>query len=297
MSTNGNRAAFWSDAVWASIDQGVTDSLGAIRVAQKVFDTETLANTTSVPADEFDPDTMTIVEGVTKPFVELALEFQLTNGQVNEDPTGATATTLATLAARSLALGEDSIILVGKSADLHGAKAESGRASTAEGLLGLAARRQITVNPPDAGAPTNSGGNILAAIAAGIAMLTKDAQAPPWGLIEDTSAFAATWGSVINGAPAYTVLENVLTGGIYGTGAMPANTGLLVALGGKPTTIYMSGEATTEPTQQERGGVYSFRTFERVQYVARDQRAFVHLDFAYLARAGKAQTAKAQGQP
>ena len=129
-------------------------------------------------------------------------------------------------------------------------------------------------------------------------------QAPNFALIEDTSAFAATWGSVINGAPAYTVLNPVLAGGICGTGAMPQNTGLLIALGGDPTTIYVGSDAVTEPTYQEGSGLYYFRTFERVQYVARDQRAFVRLDFSYLPDAGNEegkgkdarQEAKAEGQ-
>ena len=288
MNTTVNRAGFWNDQVWASIDEGVTTSIGAIRVAQKVFPAEPLANTTSVPADIFDPEKMSIAEGLTRPYVELAVEFLLTNGQVNEDPAGSTAITLSKLAAKSLALAEDIIILQGGETDLpHGVRIESGEESVKEGLLGLADERKITVQRPDRDAPTNSGAEILAAIAEGIALLTGEVQAPNFALIEDTSAFAATWGSVINGAPAYTVLNPVLAGGICGTAAMPPNTGLLIALGGDPTTIYIGSDAITEPTHQESGGLYYFRTFERVQYVARDQRAFVRLDFSYLSHAAQ----------
>ena len=46
----------------------------------------------------------------------------------------------------------------------------------------------------------------------------EEGQASPFALIEDTDAWAATWGSVINGEPAYCILDQVLTGGIYGTG-------------------------------------------------------------------------------
>ena len=137
------------------------------------------------------------------------------------------------------------------------------------------------VEPPDKESPTNSGGNILAAIAQGISLLTGKVQAPPFALIADTNAFAGL-GSVINGAPAYTVLNPILTGGIHGTWAMPSNTALLIALGGDPTTIYVGSDPVTEPTQKEAGGKYLFRTFERVQFVARDARAFVRLNFSYL---------------
>ncbi len=285
MSTSDNRAGFWTPDVWTAIDDGVTTSITAIRVAQNVFLASLLPNTTSVPADIFDFRNMSIAEGEMLPFAELAVEFSLTNGQVNDDPTGATAITLSKLAAKSLALAEDIIILQGRDADLpQGVRIESGEKAIRHGLLGLVNEHTIIVQPPDRGAPTNSGGEILAAIAKGIALLTKEGQAKPYALIEDTNAWAATWGSVINGEPAYSILNQVLTRGIYGTGAMPPDTGLLVALGGDPTTIYVGTDAVTEPTQQERSGLYSFREFERIQVVARDPRAFVRLDFSYLSQ-------------
>jgi len=290
MATSVNRAGFWTDQVWKSIDEGVMKAVGAIRTARKVFQPVQLQDVTSVPADDFNAEKMSIAEGNTKPYVELAVEFQLSNGQVNADPVGATAITLAKLDAKALALAEDIIIMQGKGGTLPSTVTiESGGQSIGNGILGLLSGRTIVVNPPDPGAPTNSGGEILAAVSKGIALLTKDQQAMPWALIEDTNAFAATWGSVINGAPAYSVLNPVLTGGIFGTGAMPANTGLLIALGGDPTTICVGSEPLTEATQKTAAGQYLFRTFERVQFVARDQRAFVKLDFSYL---GSGESAK-----
>ena len=174
VTTPSNRTGFWNDQVWASIDDGVTNSMGAIRVAQNVFPTEPLPNTTSVPADVFDPEKMSIVEGLTRPYVELAVEFPLTNGQVNDDPTGCTAITLSKLAAKSLALAEDGVILQGRDTHLpRGVRIESGEEALGEGLLGLAHERRITVRRPDPHAPTNSGGEILRAIAEGIALLTN----------------------------------------------------------------------------------------------------------------------------
>lgn len=278
-----SRAGFWNERVWASIDDGVSTSAGEICTLRKVIPTVPLGAVTSVPADRFDAATMSIEEGLTKPYAEIAIEFQLTNGQVNDDPNGTTALTLAKLAAKSLALAEDLILLQGADVDLpRGVRIESGQGSLGQGILGFDAARRIEVRAPDPAAPTNSGGQILAAIADGIARLTGDVQAPPFALIADTSAFAAIWGSVINGTPAYTVLNPVLTGGIYGTGAMPANTGLLIALGGDPTTVYVGSDPLTEPTYKDARGRYFFRTFERVQFVARDDRAFVRLDFSYL---------------
>jgi uncharacterized linocin/CFP29 family protein len=267
------------------IDSGVKEAVGPIRVAQKVFPTTKLAGVTAVPADVFNPEKMSIAEGLMRPYIEVAVEFSLTNGQVNEDPTGATAITLSKLAAKSLAMAEDMIILQGKDATLPPSiRIQSGEESIEKGILGfVGADRTIVVNPPNPAATTNSGGEILAAVAKGIARLTNDLQAPAFALIEDTNAFAATTGSLINGAPASDGLNSLLTGGIHGTGAMPPNTGLLVALGGDPTTIYLSADPpVTEPTNKGNTGQYFFRTFERIQYVARDHRAFVRLDFSYL---------------
>ena len=42
MATTVNRADFWNDQVWGYIDDGVTKAVGAIRVLQKVFPTDTL---------------------------------------------------------------------------------------------------------------------------------------------------------------------------------------------------------------------------------------------------------------
>jgi uncharacterized linocin/CFP29 family protein len=282
MPNNLNRTGIWTDQVWKSLDEAVRTQVGNIRVAQKALPTMQLAGTTTVPADVFDPQTISISEGQTKAYLEIAVRFPLTYGQVNEDGGGRTALTLAKLAAKSLALAEDTAIFQGDKAlsGLSGVTVESGKGSMGDGLLGLVSKdNTVYVNPSDPNNPTNSGGEILAAIAKGIAILTAELQAQPFSLILGTDSYAATWGSVINGIPAYTVLNPVLTGGIYGTPSMPADAGLLIALGGEPTTIYFSADPMTEHTQKDEGGRYFFREFERVQFVARDSRAFVKLNF------------------
>src|SRR5215472_1188485 len=115
-----NRAAVWNDQVWKSIDDEVKKTVGAVRVAQKVFPTKQLTDVTSIPADIFNPDEMTIAEGYTKPYVEIAVEFALTNGQVNADKTGTAGITLSKFAAKDLALAEDMLIFLGTDARLPG---------------------------------------------------------------------------------------------------------------------------------------------------------------------------------
>ncbi len=75
MATTVNRAGFWNDQVWGSIDDGVTKAVGAIRVVQKVFPTVQVVKTTSVSADVFNPEKMSIAEGHTRPFIELLVDY------------------------------------------------------------------------------------------------------------------------------------------------------------------------------------------------------------------------------
>jgi uncharacterized linocin/CFP29 family protein len=276
MPTNGKHGGLWNDQVWQKIDAAVRETVTAIRTAQRVFSTTQLPDVTSIPADIYHIPEMRITEGVTKPYIEISVEFSLTNGQVTGDPNGSTAQTLATLAAKSLALVEDHIFYRGLEGELPASvKIESGRESIGDGLVGLAPHdRAITIGPPETSVPTNSGAGIFAAVVQGISLLTRELQAPDFALILDTAAYSVTWGSVLNGAPTGDALSQLVTGGIYSTGAMPPHTGLLVALGGSPTTIYFSDYPRTELTHRDRDGKFNFRVFERVQLVARDRRAF-----------------------
>jgi uncharacterized linocin/CFP29 family protein len=287
MPVRKERAGLWNDNVWAAIDDDVKKTVGAIRVAQKVFPSIQLSDATSVPADDIDSSKMTISEGSTKPYVELSVKFLLTSGQVNADPTGTAVTILAKRAATYLANAEDMVILQGAGSTESGAvplapqvAIEAGAASIKKGGIVGIAMQTVPVNPPGSRPPKNSGEKILKAIEDGISRLTTALQAPPLALILHTNASAATFGSVINGVPTNEVLSPLLTGGIYASPAMSANTGLLIALGGDLTTIYLGSDPVTEMTQQESGGRYAFRIFERIQYVARDAAAFVVLDFS-----------------
>jgi uncharacterized linocin/CFP29 family protein len=270
--TNG----LWDDSVWGQINQSVTSTMAGIRVAQKAILATQLPSVTSVPAGMFRTKAMQIDEGITKPYIELSVEFSLTNGQVNEDATGSTAVSLSALAAAKLARAEDSIILTGET--IEGVDIESGDDDDDDGLLGLA-EKEISIDGGYEDTPTNSGGGIWKAVNLAIAWLTENEQAQPFALIADPYAYAEISGTEVNGAPTTSVLAPILTQGIFSSAAMPKHRALLIALAGDPTIIYYSDDPATEPTYQGKGGRYFFRTFERIQCVARDPRAFVTLDF------------------
>src|SRR5206468_661691 len=117
MPTNNlNRDQLWTSAVWQDIDTAVLAHAGSIRVAQKVFPTTAVTGDPNVPADVFHRETMSIDEGLTKPFIEISVEFPLTQTQIDNEPRLHTTRTLAKLAAKSLALAEDLLIFQGAEA-------------------------------------------------------------------------------------------------------------------------------------------------------------------------------------
>src|SRR5215207_8016101 len=118
MPNNLGRDEVWSPEVWQEVDNAVLAEVGRIRVAQRVFPSMPSPNGQYVPADNFDPNTMTIAEGETKPFIEISVEFRLTQGQVDNETTLHTSRTLARLAAKSIALAEDTLFFQGNGAKL-----------------------------------------------------------------------------------------------------------------------------------------------------------------------------------
>src|SRR5262245_20917299 len=99
MNNNFGRDKLWNDAnlrnepndvsasIWQDIDKVVLREAGRIRVAQKVFPSITMSGASQVPKDIFDPTTMSIAEGETKPFMEISVEFPLTSTQVENEGT------------------------------------------------------------------------------------------------------------------------------------------------------------------------------------------------------------------
>jgi uncharacterized linocin/CFP29 family protein len=157
------------------------------------------------------------------------------------------------------------------------------------GLLGLATPVAGGYQPPNAPinvpllnarVPLVYGQNTLNAVVRGINALNLSGQPGPFGLILEYSVFADTYAAL---APSFAITADritpLVTGGFFGTAALPPQTGLLVSLGGEPTTLYVGVDLTTAFIFKDQVDNHSFRVFERVQFNARDPRAFVRLDF------------------
>src|SRR5262249_32595684 len=125
-----------------------------------------------------------------------------------------------------------------------------------------ARRRGAAAPAPAAAAAPPAGGYGSATfdgVVRGIALLIGPGHPGPFALFLSTEIYADTYQTV--GLTQTTTAERIIplvTGGFYGTGSLPLATGLLVSLGGEPTTIYSAQDAVTAFTQEDPGGVYRF---------------------------------------
>lgn len=287
MPANGNNQ-LWTQPTWDAINQAVLTEVGNIRVVQKLFSSSDVKvqDSPNIPADIFDPDTMTIAEGKVKVLMEISNAFSLTPSQVANEDTLHTCQTLAKLAAKFVARAEDGVLLLGSNFPGIDNVNITNQDSAEDGLLGDIggdAEPIRRLEPADAV-------DLFTAVSKGIAQLNGEGQPGPYGLIVDSAtyskAFALKPDALVTTADQ---LQKLLPAGFYGTGSLPANTGLLASLGGDSVTIYAQ-DPVVEYTQTDRTGNSQFRVVERVQFVARDSTALVSLN---LQAAGNAVTGAA----
>jgi len=248
-------------------------------VVQKVFKPSISSGVPYVPADQLDPARMKIADSKTKPFIEISIDFTLTPTQFENEATLHTAQTLSKLAAKSLAFSEDMILLQGIDGNLPASVRVVNRDSADHGLIGEAVGREVAVAHLPAGGPAAYGANLMTSVREAIKQLNQNNQHGPYALILESSVYTDAFAPVVAGSATIAdALNSVLTGGFYGTGALPANTGLLTSLGGEPTSVYVAQNPTIAYLQDNADGSL-FRISERVQFVARERTAFVKLAF------------------
>lgn len=291
MNNNSNEIS-WPDEVWKEITDAVLTEVGKVRIAQKVFPTTELKNhATEIPNEVINFANLSIEEGKTKSFVEIYFEFSLTNTQAKRESESKTCKTLAVMAAKALALAEDVVIFQGKNGRLPANVKADLVNSASNGLLGEADSRDAddadenkVSKPIEVKLVGRSdilyGENTFSAVTEGIAKLVRKAQAPAYALFLPTKVFADAYAPPSSHSLVTTAdrIKPLVEHGFYGTGTLPEDRGLLVALGGDPTNLYLGWDATTEFVRRE-GSKCFFRVVERVQFVARDPRAFVLLKF------------------
>src|SRR5207247_2377223 len=103
---------------------------------QMVFPTTTYDNPTDIPDDVINFADLSIREGKRKSLVEIFLEFPLTATQVAKESELKTCKTLARMAAKAIALAEDTVIFSGKNGALPANVKADLLDSAGDGLLG-----------------------------------------------------------------------------------------------------------------------------------------------------------------
>jgi uncharacterized linocin/CFP29 family protein len=283
------RDKIWNEQIWGDIDNAVRDEVGRIRVAQKVFPCTILTTGQPVPAEEVKVvlEALSIEEGITKPLVEISVEFSLTHSQVDSEERLHTGRTLARMAAKTLAVKEDSLLFLGdEKSKNHLAKIASNQMASNRSIKLMNAQFLKTGFLGEAAHTVEVEGwlghpeKIFGSVAEGISKLMSESEPGPYALFLPLERYAETFlplqSSLVTTADR---LIPLVARGFYGTGSLPGSEALLASLGGEPTTIYIGTDAITAFTQTYPDGSYRFRVFERIQYVARRKGTFVKLEF------------------
>jgi uncharacterized linocin/CFP29 family protein len=219
-------------------------------------------------------------EGITVPFLEIVAKFAITQSQLHGEEQQRTAQTLAQLTARKVALAEDLIFFQGSQAKLPQGATVTNASPQWQGLLNLEGMLDPINVEPLGGAGGGFGENTFRAVSQGISDLISVGHPGPYALVLETSMFADTHAPVPN--TLVTTSDRILPlvdGRFYGTGTLPPYTGLLVSLGGNPTTIHIASDAHVVYNFEDPFGNHRFRVLERVQIIPREPNAFVKLQF------------------
>ena len=135
-------------------------------------------------------------------------------------------------------------------------------------------------------------GDIIGAVAQGMANLNARSQPGPYALFLSPERYAQTFAPNSAGqleTPGDQI-NHVVRGGFYMVSCLavppapappPPDVGILVSLGGVPAEIILGTDPAIAFTCTDVQGDYHFRVFERIQMVVRDGRAFQTLQFSF----------------
>jgi uncharacterized linocin/CFP29 family protein len=288
MNGSLGRDKVWNEHIWGEIDKAVREEVGRIRVAQKVFASTVVNNVLPVFVNAVAPGSRTLTAGDDEfqPFIELSREFALTQAQVDGEESMRLAPSLSRLATSEIANAEDALLFLGSSSVSGSSPPLIGKGVTVTNKSAIqpgfvkAAAKNLP-HTKSKGATSAVVGDIIGAVADGIAQLNGHDQPGPFALFLSPKRYAQTFAPTEQGqlqTPGDQI-NRIVTGGFYMVNKLPDDTGILVSLGGEPAKIIIGTDATTAFTTTDGLGNYHFRVFERIQLVVRDGRAFQTLTF------------------
>jgi uncharacterized linocin/CFP29 family protein len=272
----------WTPDIWKLIDDAVHDEFIRTSVVSRFVPLHgPLPDAITVPADIINLDTMTIDEAAVTPLVELWVEFGLTPQQVAGEAQLSTALTLATRAANLLSQAEDAVLFRGDAAfadDLF-KRVQHRNSSAGTGILG-AAGTVIPVKPAASDA-TKYGEHTFEAVVEAYSLIQGKGHYGPYALALRTEVYADTYAPLPEtlATPADRIRPFVPLG-FFGTGTLPAKTGVFVSVGGNSMDLVAGVDPITEFLRVDDHSVYRFRVVERFALRVKDKTAIARLEFS-----------------
>lgn len=294
MNNHGKDKLAWDEEIWNRIDQAVHDEAQRTKVVAKFLPLYVTApGDMTVPAELIVPaarkQQLVIDESATVSIVELLVEFALTSQQYEREKDLMTAVTLATRATNLLSQAEDLVLFQGNlaldDALFKNERVRKSSGAAGKGLLLLDSPPTDQVIPVPVSAIVDRqpkwGEKTFGAVAAGYARLQDKGHYGPYALVLHTVPYADTYAALAKESLVITAdrIKPLVTAGFFGTGTVPDLTGVLVSIGGNTMDLAVGIDATTEFLQNDAGGQYLFRVYERFALRLKDTSAVIRLEF------------------
>lgn len=217
-----------------------------------------------------------IPEQPAPPFIDISVAFQLTTAQVAGPNRLDDARSLVRIAAKSVALAEDTLVLSGGPSLSPEVVATN---ALVQGVAPSGTYRAIVRGLPKPFTPAQE---LVNAVTHGITDLATNGWPEPYALILGEQLYTDAFSTLTtNGSD---TAERRITSRVKylkASGALPPDEGILASLAGDPITIYSAQEAATAYTGENftsgRGPIHEFRVTERFQFVIRDPASVRHL--------------------
>jgi uncharacterized linocin/CFP29 family protein len=275
----GREAMAWSADSWQRLDQAVLHEMHRASVAAAILPlVGPYPDAQTVPADAIASDRLTVDEAAVLPLVELSVELSLTTTQIAAGGDASTVVTLVTRAANLLAQAEDFVIFQGQT-DVERRGLLQLVRQRGDGGVGLvaAATDDVMVQPAAGG---GYGERTVAAVVEAYSRLQGRGHPGPYVIaLHDepyADAFSPLPGTLVTPADR---IRPLATGGFVGSGALPAQRGIVASVGGGTLDLVVGLDATTAFARVDEDGLNYFRVFERFALRIKDATALVRLVF------------------
>ncbi len=291
---NRDQVKAWANTdIWQDIDKAVDDE-NQLKVAARFLPPYPLPGATSALRGIVQANRspiLSIQQSDMIPLIEMDVQFSLTNAQVNDEAQSQLGVTLAHRAGALLALAEDLVIFQGDTGLSDPAnepvfqfvKTDGSDAGT--GLVFAVPEgpndQVIPVFPvevADDRTQNRYGENTFAAVADAFARLQKTHYGR-CAVVLHTNIYADTYAALPEtlAVPAERI-RGLVSDYYYVSSALPAFTGIVVAIDGDTMDLVTGQDPCTEFTQVNNSQ-WIFRLYERIALRLKDQTAVIRLEF------------------